>query len=49
MERVTRHFQEELESLQERLLAMGGLAEERVRESVAEPVRAAIRAWSSTS
>jgi phosphate transport system protein len=34
VERVTRHFQEELESLQERLLAMGGLAEERVRESV---------------
>ncbi len=34
MERVTRHFQEELESLQERLLAMGGLAEERVREAV---------------
>jgi phosphate transport system protein len=34
VERVTRHFQEELESLQERLLAMGGLAEERVREAV---------------
>ena len=34
MERVTRHFQEELELLQERLLAMGGLAEEHVRESV---------------
>ena len=34
MERVTRHFQEELESLQERLLAMGGLAEERVRQAV---------------
>jgi phosphate transport system protein len=34
VERVTRHFQEELEALQERLLAMGGLAEERVRESV---------------
>lgn len=34
MERVTRHFQEELESVQERLLAMGGLAEERVREAV---------------
>ncbi|HXG89984.1 MAG TPA: phosphate signaling complex protein PhoU [Vicinamibacterales bacterium] len=34
MERVTRHFQEELETLQERLLAMGGLAEERVREAV---------------
>lgn len=34
MERVVRHFQEELEALKERLLAMGGLAEERVRESV---------------
>ena len=34
MERVFRHFQEELETLKERLLAMGGLAEERVRESV---------------
>ena len=34
MERVVRHFQEELEVLQERLLAMGGLAEERVREAV---------------
>ena len=34
MERVTRHFQDELETLQERLLAMGGLAEERVREAV---------------
>jgi phosphate transport system protein len=34
VERVTRHFQEELELLQERLLAMGGLAEERVRESI---------------
>ncbi len=29
-----RHFQEELDTLKERLLAMGGLAEERVRESV---------------
>ena len=34
MERVVRHFQEELEALKERLLAMGGLAEERVRVSV---------------
>ena len=34
MERVVRHFQEELDTLKERLLAMGGLAEERVRESV---------------
>ena len=34
MERVTRHFQDELEALQERLLAMGGLAEERMTESV---------------
>ncbi len=34
MERVVRHFQEELGILQERLLAMGGFAEERVREAV---------------
>lgn len=34
MERVFRHFQEALEALQERLLAMGGLAEARVHESV---------------
>ena len=34
MERPVRHFQEELEALKERLLAMGGLAEERVRVSV---------------
>ena len=34
MERVVRHFQAELEGLKERLLAMGGLAEERVRVSV---------------
>lgn len=34
MERVVRHFQEELETLKARLLTMGGLAEERVRESV---------------
>ena len=34
MERVFRHFEEELDQLKERLLAMGGLAEERVRESV---------------
>lgn len=34
MERVARHFDEELEALKERLLAMGGLAEERVREAV---------------
>ena len=33
MERV-RHFQEELEGLQARLLEMGGLAEERVRSAV---------------
>jgi len=31
MERPVRHFQEELEALQQRLLAMGGLAEERMR------------------
>jgi phosphate transport system protein len=34
MERVTRHFQEELELLQQRLLSMGGLGEERLRDSV---------------
>jgi phosphate transport system protein len=34
MERVTRHFQEELEILQQRLLSMGGLAEERMCDSV---------------
>ena len=34
MERVFRHFQQDLDALKERLLAMGGLAEERVRESV---------------
>ena len=34
MERVVRHFQEELEALQGRLLEMGGLAEERVSAAV---------------
>jgi phosphate transport system protein len=34
MERVFRHFQDDLDALKQRLLAMGGLAEERVRESV---------------
>ena len=34
MERPVRHFQEELEALQTRLLEMGGLAEERVRTAV---------------
>ena len=34
MERVYRHFQDELDALKQRLLAMGGLAEERVRESL---------------
>ena len=34
MERPIRHFQEELEALQTRLLEMGGLAEERVRSAV---------------
>ena len=34
MEKVFRHFQGDLDSLKDRLLAMGGLAEERVRESV---------------
>ena len=34
MERVFRHFQDDLDTLKQRLLAMGGLAEERVREVV---------------
>ena len=34
MERQTRHFENALETLKERLLAMGGLAEERVRSAV---------------
>ena len=34
MEKAVRHFQEELEGLQARLLEMGGLAEERVRAAV---------------
>ena len=34
MERPVRHFEEELEALQSRLLEMGGLAEERVRAAV---------------
>jgi len=34
MDKPFRHFQEELETLAERLLAMGGLAEERVHEAV---------------
>ena len=34
MERVTRHFQEDLDVLATRLLEMGGLAEERVRRAV---------------
>jgi len=34
MERVVRHFQEELEQLKRRLLEMGGLAEEHVRLAV---------------
>jgi phosphate transport system protein len=34
MEKVVRHFQEELEGLKTRLLEMGGLAEENVRRSV---------------
>jgi phosphate transport system protein len=34
MDRSVRHFEEELGTLQTRLLAMGGLAEERVRASV---------------
>jgi phosphate transport system protein len=34
LEKSVRHFQEELESLQARLLEMGGLSEERVRAAV---------------
>ena len=34
MERLVRHFQEELDILKTRLLEMGGLAEERVRRAV---------------
>jgi phosphate transport system protein len=34
VERLSHHFQEELEQLQSRLLEMGGLAEERVRRAV---------------
>jgi phosphate transport system protein len=34
MERSFRHFQDDLDALKERLLAMGGIAEERVREAV---------------
>ena len=34
VERVVRHFQEELEGLKTRLLEMGGLAEENVRLAV---------------
>jgi phosphate transport system protein len=34
MERVVRHFQEELDVLKARLLEMGGLAEQRVRRAV---------------
>jgi phosphate transport system protein len=34
MERVTRHFQDELDLLKSRLLEMGALAEERVRHAV---------------
>jgi phosphate transport system protein len=34
MERAVRHFQDELEALHARLLEMGGLAEERVRQAV---------------
>jgi len=39
MERVVRHFQEELETLQSRLLEMGGLAEDRVRTAIEALVR----------
>ncbi len=39
MDRAVRHFQEELEALHNRLLEMGGLAEERVRVAVDGLVR----------
>jgi phosphate transport system protein len=39
VERPTRHFEEELETLHSRLLEMGGLAEERVRVAVDGLVR----------
>ena len=45
VERVPRHFQEELEQLKTRLLEMGGLAEENVRlavQGLVEPDRAVI-------
>jgi phosphate transport system protein len=38
VDRHVRHFQEDLETLQSRLLAMGGLAEERVRTAVSSLV-----------
>jgi phosphate transport system protein len=38
-ERPVRHFQDELDQLKARLLEMGGLAEERVRESVESLVK----------
>ena len=34
MERVTRHFEEALEQLQQRLLSMGGLAEDRMCDAI---------------
>jgi phosphate transport system protein len=34
VDRLTRHFQEELEALQSELLTMGGLAEEQVRQAI---------------
>jgi phosphate transport system protein len=34
VERLTRHFQDELAALQDQLLTMGGLAEEQVRQAV---------------
>ena len=37
--KVARHFEDELAQLQERLLVMGGLAEERVRMAIAGVVR----------
>jgi phosphate transport system protein len=42
-ERIVRHFQEELEALKQRLLIMGGLAEERTSTAVRAMVRRDMR------
>ena len=43
VERVVRHFQEELEQLKTRLLEMGGLAEEHVRPGL--PLRGQVQVF----